>query len=1101
MKNNLLKKIEPSKYNDFFSIHKTKTLSREKINNLPIINSFSINMNKYFINNQNLFKTHNKSYKNNNDCSSNKNQEFDNNLERVPYPSFMRLSHYIKSKNLKNKTKIINQHSPNIVNEVYFNINKTEYNQFNRKCFSIESNNLLKKKNQIRLIKNINKNLSVDELLQKEKEEFRKTINAPEARNKIINEFSYIIYQHFFPYNNNNNNHFNYHIFNPINKNNLKLDIINNLNDKKKSSLTQRTNNLFKHNTFFEMVIEKVIHKVEYKNQLNQKISINLVKNLLNEEINTMWNNLNTSKNNCSKATAYESALVNKSTSTDDNFIVDYRLNHTYSQYDKYSNNSMSQMDFEKKAKIKLERKLSILNNKYGFHEDDDGIEVNYDLFSNYSSNIDNYSQNETDNIIKSKRTNLSNKDNHLGEYILSLGNNINTNLDEYKKNTSLFGDNNISKISNIKDLLGQFLTGNLNKQAFKPVKHNFKNIQILDKKNINFNDYQNNIIELYQNYLQMKEIIKQQKQNQINQINKKSNKNLNNLHNNNGPYITDSISNINNSDKTKEKKINIRPTLNFNTFDDFFKFINEDEDFESFMNGFGGYYSFGGKKKNKEILQKLKESKEKINYIYDYSNMKKNQSNSITSNRTPMTTKNKGVLNKNLEKIIINKTKNNNPSNKNNNIPSNSNNNNTPIIDKEIINDSKSNVLTNEDEESKEIKEKNELEYQNKEDNKKDKTIRPNRKKFTEKKNISKNDNLNELEREFLKQTNNLNDLDEKDKQQILKLLNEINSIMENGNSSSLNIYSKIKINNLHYLIEKYIRDLLNKGILNKKLKDKGTKEIFKLLKNNNFFEKQKKILEQKEEEEEKEEESDDEIHIKVDGSDNKVDIESMFIKGKRRSRSVDITKFKMYYKVYHKLLFKKIKNKKQFLKSNSAKRNIGTIDWKSFMKKRFKRHKTKKLHTFKKKKRHYFESRYKKNLMTDDFKVIIPVREIYEEDEEIRQFQEDERKKKLRQELIEQKMNDFFSKIQRLKNSDMTNFENELENLVNEQLERIDYSKDKEYEYRRNNFIQDFDLTRTKDLLTKQFKSKRMHYLSPIIFFTNHKGNNNNKNKNDIK
>ena len=84
---------------------------------------------------------------------------------------------------------------------------------------------------------------------------------------------------------------------------------------------------------------------------------------------------------------------------------------------------------------------------------------------------------------------------------------------------------------------------------------------------------------------------------------------------------------------------------------------------------------------------------------------------------------------------------------------------------------------------------------------------------------------------------------------------------------------------------------------------------------------------------------------------------------------------------------------------------------------------------------------------------------------------------------------MNDFFSKIQRLKNNDMKNFEDELESLVNEQLERIDYSKDKEYEFRRNNFIQDFDLTRTKDLLTKQFKSKRMHYLSPIIFFTNQK------------
>ena len=1087
MNNNELKKIEPIKYNDFFSIHKTKTISREKINNLPIINSFSRNMNKYFINNHYLFKTHNKSYKNNNDFYSNKNQEFDNNLERVPYPSFLRLSHYIKSTNLKNKTKIINQHSsPNKVNEVYFNINKTEYNQFNRKCFSIEAKNLLKNKNQIRLIKNINKNISVDELLQKEKEEFRKTLNVPELKNKIINEFSYIIYQHFFPYNN-YNNHINYQTFNHINKNNLKLKIIKNINDKKKSPLTQRTNDLFKNNTFFEMIIEKVMHLVEYKNQLNQKISINLVKNLLNDEINSMWNNLNTSKNNCSKATAYESGKVNKSTSTDDNFILDYRLNHTYSQYDKYSNTSMSEMDFEKKAKLKLERKLSILNNKYGFDEDNDGIEVNYDLFSNYSYNIDNYSQSETDNIIKSKRKSLSNKDNNLGDFILSLGNNINTNLNEYKKNNTILGDKNIFKTSNIKDLLSQFLTGDFNKQGFKQGLHNFKNIQISDKKNINFNDFQNNIIELYQNFLQMKEIIKQKKQNQINQANKKNNKIFNNSHNSNVPIIVEPNSNINNQNKTKEKKTNIRPTINFDSFDDFFKFINEDEEFESFMNGFGGYYSFGGEKKNKEILQKIKKSKERQNYIYDYSNMKKIQSN-INSNRSPLTTKNKG---KTSDQNFKDKTKNNNSSNNNNN-----NNSSNKDENKDNTNNSKSNLI-NEEGENKEIKEKNDFENQNKEEDNKDRRL--SKKKLIEKNDISKNDYLNQLEKEFLKQTNNLKDLDEKDRQQLLKYLNEIDNIMESGNSGS--IYAKIKINNLHYLIEKYIRDLLNKSINNTNLKEKATKEIFKLLKNNNFFEKQKRILEQKkEEEEEKEEkESDVENHIKVDSSDNKVDIESMFIKGKRRSRSVDITKFKMYYKVYHKLLFKKIRHKKQFLKSNSAKKNLGKIDWKSFMRKRFKRHKTKKLQTFKKKKRHLFESKYKKNLMTDDLNAIIPVREIYEEDEEIRQFQEDERKKKLRQELIEQKMNDFFSKIQRLKNSDMKNFENELENLVNEQLERIDYSKDKEYEYRRNNFIQDFDLTRTKDLLTKQFKSKRMHYLSPIIFFSKQKGNN--KNKKDIK
>ena len=150
-----------------------------------------------------------------------------------------------------------------------------------------------------------------------------------------------------------------------------------------------------------------------------------------------------------------------------------------------------------------------------------------------------------------------------------------------------------------------------------------------------------------------------------------------------------------------------------------------------------------------------------------------------------------------------------------------------------------------------------------------------------------------------------------------------------------------------------------------------------------------------------------------------------------------------------------------------------------------------------FKKKKRNILESKFRNSLMIDDLKDVIPVKEIYEEDEEIKQFQEDEKRKQLRQESIDKKMNDFFKKIQRLKNSDITDFEKELEMLVNEQLERVDYSKEKENEFRRNNFVQDFDLTRTKDLLTKKFKSKRMHYLSPIIFFTNKKRNNINDNK----
>ena len=133
----------------------------------------------------------------------------------------------------------------------------------------------------------------------------------------------------------------------------------------------------------------------------------------------------------------------------------------------------------------------------------------------------------------------------------------------------------------------------------------------------------------------------------------------------------------------------------------------------------------------------------------------------------------------------------------------------------------------------------------------------------------------------------------------------------------------------------------------------------------------------------------------------------------------------------------------------------------------------------------------------MVDEFKDMNPLEHNYIEDEEVRAFQEEERQKRLKQELIDKKMNDFFRKIQRLKKGGLDNFEKELELLVEEQLERLDYTKEKENESRVNNFIQDFDLSRSKDKSTQKFRSQRMHYLSPIIFFTNRKRNNSNEDK----
>ena len=81
---------------------------------------------------------------------------------------------------------------------------------------------------------------------------------------------------------------------------------------------------------------------------------------------------------------------------------------------------------------------------------------------------------------------------------------------------------------------------------------------------------------------------------------------------------------------------------------------------------------------------------------------------------------------------------------------------------------------------------------------------------------------------------------------------------------------------------------------------------------------------------------------------------------------------------------------------------------------------------------------------------------------------------------------MKEFFRKIQRLKDETLKDYEKELKLLVDEQLDRIDYAKSKENESRVNNFIQDLDYSRNKEIYSKIFYSQRMHFVSPIIFFT---------------
>ena len=89
-----------------------------------------------------------------------------------------------------------------------------------------------------------------------------------------------------------------------------------------------------------------------------------------------------------------------------------------------------------------------------------------------------------------------------------------------------------------------------------------------------------------------------------------------------------------------------------------------------------------------------------------------------------------------------------------------------------------------------------------------------------------------------------------------------------------------------------------------------------------------------------------------------------------------------------------------------------------------------------------------------------------------------------KRKQELRDKRLYDFFARIQKLKDGKLDNFEQELNDLIDEQ---IDSNTDKEKiqnEIRLNSFMHQFQLNRMKEKFYLNFKNKRIGYLSPLLF-----------------
>ena len=89
--------------------------------------------------------------------------------------------------------------------------------------------------------------------------------------------------------------------------------------------------------------------------------------------------------------------------------------------------------------------------------------------------------------------------------------------------------------------------------------------------------------------------------------------------------------------------------------------------------------------------------------------------------------------------------------------------------------------------------------------------------------------------------------------------------------------------------------------------------------------------------------------------------------------------------------------------------------------------------------------------------------------------------------EEIKELNLKEFFKRIQKLKTLEFQDFDNELNQMMNEIIDKKDVISKKK-ETRINSFIQDFQLSRLKNKTSSKFNSKGFSYISPIRFISEH-------------
>ena len=174
---------------------------------------------------------------------------------------------------------------------------------------------------------------------------------------------------------------------------------------------------------------------------------------------------------------------------------------------------------------------------------------------------------------------------------------------------------------------------------------------------------------------------------------------------------------------------------------------------------------------------------------------------------------------------------------------------------------------------------------------------------------------------------------------------------------------------------------------------------------------------------------------------------------------------------------LFKKGKKKKFKLRKEVEEILNTDYGLNYFKKKKIKSEEKKKKINKKKKGKNLHHA--KKSLISN---VELTQEEKDEEEERLRLLRELEEKERI-EEFRDKRLQDFFRRIQKLKNGKFKNFEEELNNLIDEQIDQAEIDRENK-EMRMNSFMKEFQFNRVKSKFNSDYKNKQIGYISPVIF-----------------